>query len=116
MAGDNGDGLAWLIMSEGPTLRLSPEPFAALAFIASTAVLVRSFNNSRHLRAPGQSPSQPSKATSELRAVSIAELAIFGFDECIAYSRIMTAELNRFWIKNAKWWDEGTTFLMDGAR
>jgi hypothetical protein len=28
----------------------------------------------------------------------------------------MTAELKRCWIKNARWCEGGTTFLMDGAR
>src|SRR6266571_8645890 len=67
-------------------------------------------------RAPGQIPSHDSRAPKQLCTSSIAVLAATGSATCIAYSRTMTAELNSCCMKNARWCEGGTTFLIKGAR
>ena len=71
--------------------------------IASVAVAMRSSSSSLHLRAPGQDPSQLSRKPRQLFASSIAVRDAPTSRVCIAYSKMMTAELNSVWIKNAMW-------------
>lgn len=84
--------------------------------MASAAVPARSSKSSLHLRAPGQSPSQDSSTAKQLLASSMAVWDAPVSVVCIAYKRMTTAELNRFWMKNARWWHEGTTFRIEGAK
>ena len=64
--------------------------------IASQAFAVKSSRSSLHFRAPGQCPSQDSSTTRQLRASSSAIWEAWISEVCIAYSKMITAELKRF--------------------
>lgn len=69
-------------------------PLSVARWIASVAVIISDSSNSLHFVAPGQEPSQLSKNPIQLFASSIAVRDAPTSIVCIAYSKMMTAELN----------------------